>query len=252
MILRSHLANLWLFLRSGAPFSVSGAYCKRLLLKALRRSGSSSHSTSSLMAPIDSHGATFTTRWFDRHATEWMRIFESERLLDKPLAILEIGSWEGRSTCFFLQYLPAARLTAVDTWGGGDEHASYDQLSEIEELFSGNVARFGDRVTKHRSTSLEYFSQRNPETLFDVIYVDGSHRADDVMIDALQSFAALKPGGLLIFDDYTFLFYKKMKDNTVFAVNCFLKMKRGEYTILSVTSQVIIRKSAASDLVLRA
>jgi hypothetical protein len=82
--------------------------------------------------------------------------------------------------------------------------------------------------------------------------VDGSHRADDVMIDASQSFAALKPGGILIFDDYTFLFYERMKDNSVFPLNCFLKMKQREFTILSVTSQLFLKKRATSDLTLRA
>ncbi len=252
MIVRAHGANLWLFLRSGAPIPVFGIYCKCLLLKGLSvLSGRNSRSSSELMARIDCDGA-FTTHWFDRHASEWMRIFESERLLDKPVTILEIGSWEGRSTCFFLQYLRSAHITAVDTWQGGDEHATYTQVGEIERLFSENLARFGNRVTKNKSTSLEYFSKRNEETLFDVIYVDGSHRADDVMIDAIQSFAALKPGGILIFDDYTFLFYKKMKDNSVFSLNCFLKMKQDEYTILSVTSQLVIKKRATSGLTLRA
>ena len=85
-----------------------------------------------------------------------------------------------------------------------------------------------------------------------MIYVDGSHRADDVMIDAIQGFAALKPGGILIFDDYTFLFYERMRDNSVFPLNYFLKMKQGEYTILSVTSQLIIKKRATSEWTLRA
>lgn len=252
MIVRAHIENLWLFLRSGAPLSVSGVYCRRLLLKGLAAlSGKTAHSSSELMNRIDSEGA-FTTRWFDRHASEWMGIFESEGLIYKPMTILEIGSWEGRSTCFFLQYLRSAHITAVDTWQGGDEHASYTQVGEIERLFGRNVARFGDRVTKAKSTSLEYFSKRDAGTLFDLIYVDGSHRADDVMIDAIQSFAALKPGGILIFDDYTFLFYERMKDNSVFPLNCFLKMKQREFTILSVTSQLFLKKRATSDLTLRA
>jgi predicted O-methyltransferase YrrM len=37
---------------------------------------------------------------------------------------------------------------------------------------------------------------------FDVIYVDGSHLACDVLFDAVNSFKLLKVGGLMIFDDY--------------------------------------------------
>jgi hypothetical protein len=239
---RDYIPNLWLYLRSGAPLPVFGVYHKRLLLKLLAApSGKRSLSTSDLMAPIDS-GRTFTTRWFDVHAKEWTGIFEAEHLFDKPINILEIGSWEGRSTCFFLHYLKSAHITAVDTWQGGDEHSTYTQLTEIDKLFDSNVAQFVDRVTKAQSTSLEYFRKRDSKTLFDVIYVDGSHYADDVMIDALLSFAALKPGGIMIFDDYRWLFYKNMRHNPAFPINCFLKMKQGEYTILSVTYQLCIKK----------
>jgi predicted O-methyltransferase YrrM len=37
---------------------------------------------------------------------------------------------------------------------------------------------------------------------FDLIYVDASHYAVDVLTDAVLSFKLLKAGGILIFDDY--------------------------------------------------
>lgn len=37
---------------------------------------------------------------------------------------------------------------------------------------------------------------------FDLIYIDGSHRAADVLIDAVMSFQLLRIGGMMIFDDY--------------------------------------------------
>jgi predicted O-methyltransferase YrrM len=37
---------------------------------------------------------------------------------------------------------------------------------------------------------------------YDFIYIDGSHKAADVLEDAVLSFRLLKVGGLLIFDDY--------------------------------------------------
>jgi predicted O-methyltransferase YrrM len=38
--------------------------------------------------------------------------------------------------------------------------------------------------------------------LFDIIYIDGSHSAFDVLTDAVMSFYLLKSGGIMIFDDY--------------------------------------------------
>jgi hypothetical protein len=40
-----------------------------------------------------------------------------------------------------------------------------------------------------------------PES-FDIIYINGSHRAADVLGDAVLSWELLKPGGIMIFDDY--------------------------------------------------
>jgi len=37
---------------------------------------------------------------------------------------------------------------------------------------------------------------------FDLIYIDASHYAVDVLTDAVLSFKLLKGGGMMIFDDY--------------------------------------------------
>jgi predicted O-methyltransferase YrrM len=37
---------------------------------------------------------------------------------------------------------------------------------------------------------------------FDFIYIDGSHQAPDVLVDAILSFKLLRVGGLIVFDDY--------------------------------------------------
>ena len=38
---------------------------------------------------------------------------------------------------------------------------------------------------------------------FDFIYVDGGHDAGTALADGLLSFRLLRPGGLIVFDDYT-------------------------------------------------
>jgi len=40
------------------------------------------------------------------------------------------------------------------------------------------------------------------KNFFDLIYVDGSHQASDVLADAVLSFHLLKNNGVIIFDDY--------------------------------------------------
>ena len=41
--------------------------------------------------------------------------------------------------------------------------------------------------------------------MFDIIYIDGNHEPEYVLEDAVLSFRKLKPGGIIIFDDYTFI-----------------------------------------------
>ena len=196
-----------------------------------------------LIRDLDRDG-TYTTRWFDGHAEDWMRIFRSERLVGRPDRVLEIGSWEGRSAAFVLRHLPLAEMTAVDTWEGSIEHAGDPRLARIEQLFDANVARFGPRLTKVKSTSAEFFRKHGQSPGFDLVHVDGSHAADDVMADATSGFALLNPGGVMILDDYLWERGADPRAAPASAINRFLRDNRGRYRLLSVTTQVTLRKSS--------
>lgn len=190
----------------------------------------------------------FRNDWFSWNIRYWRYIFDEYNLsnLDE-MNILEIGSWEGLSALYFLKELPNARLTCVDTWQGSDEHndtkESQNQKTGGEEIrFDKNLAAYQDRITKIKSSSLAYFAENSLRSSFDLIYVDGSHKADDVMVDALHSFERLKPGGILIFDDYLWRHYPRILDNPASAINCFLKMKKDHLQILVVGKQLILQK----------
>jgi predicted O-methyltransferase YrrM len=43
---------------------------------------------------------------------------------------------------------------------------------------------------------------RGYRNYFDLAYIDGSHQAPDVLFDAVAAFRLVRPGGLIIFDDY--------------------------------------------------
>ena len=228
--------------RTRPPPNVIRIYLATLAASMVRRLRCSGQ-VDALVRDLDREG-TYSTRWFDGNAVEWMRIFREEHLCDKRIRVLEIGSWEGRSTTFLLHHLPLAEVTAVDTWQGGHEHAGDSRLARIEELFDANVARFGARLTKIKSTSAEYFRMHAPSTLFDLVYVDGSHHAEDVMVDASEGFARLGTGGIIIFDDYLWDRPTDPSAKPAVAINRFLRMRRGSYRILSVTTQVVLKKIA--------
>jgi predicted O-methyltransferase YrrM len=184
----------------------------------------------------------FKEPWFDINIVPWCAAFSRIFNRADPVRILEIGSWEGRSTLFLLTYFTQGHLTAVDTWTG-DLEAQYVRrdLRDLEVRFDGNLAPCVARLTKRKGSSLQVLPQLlDEQQKFDVIYVDGSHFADDVLTDGITAWRLLKQGGVLIFDDFLTPFYVRARANPAWAINLFLKYHEGEYSILHVYHQQII------------
>ena len=184
----------------------------------------------------------FSTDWFSAKIPFWIHTFKRLDLFEEELDILEIGSWEGMSSCFILKTLPKARLTCVDTWRGSYEHAGIAALDAIEAKFDLNTAPYRDRVTKRTQSSRAFFGESPAKPRFDLIHVDGSHHYDDVLVDAVQGYARLKVGGVMIFDDFFWRDYENRRDNPAAAINAFLRLKAGTYEFVLVFYQVILRK----------
>lgn len=182
--------------------------------------------------------------YFTVNIPAWLDLFE--RFLDREdaLNILEIGAFEGVSSHFILSHFPNARLISVDPWTGSDEHVGDSEIDKIEEKFDANVARYAGRLNKYKGFSREFFADpRHQDRVFDFIYVDGSHRASDVMIDAVFGWERLKAGGVMIFDDFFWRFYGDEQNNPCVAVCAFIRLKRREMEVVRVGRQVQLRKT---------
>jgi predicted O-methyltransferase YrrM len=168
-------------------------------------------------------------------------------LRNEPLRVLEIGSWEGRSALFFLNYLPRCRLTCVDTFGGNLEHHRDDYFAalipETEQKFDANTAAFAARLEKRKGPSFAVLPQLAIEgRRFDLAYVDGSHIAKDVYSDAVLTWSLMAPKGIVIFDDYGFDKNDNDLERPKLGINAFLKAIDGRYRLLHKRYQVIIAK----------
>jgi predicted O-methyltransferase YrrM len=135
-------------------------------------------------------GKELTTNWAAEHYHLWATILAPWQ--NDPIRILEIGSWEGRSALFFLNYLRHSSIVCVDTFAGSIEHRAWPaaqqnaQLFGIESRFDNNLAQFAERVEKRKEESLVALGTLGIERRrFDLIYIDGSHLAIDVYRDGV-------------------------------------------------------------------
>lgn len=194
----------------------------------------------------------FTTDWFTLKLPTWLRAFHKKQITSStPLNCLEIGSWQGMSALFTLMHFNNASITCVDTWEGSDENKSKKAsesniLSDVERMFDSNTNQYKSRICKYRGTSYQFFNDHFENSIYDLVYIDGSHHSDDVIVDAFKAFEMLKVGGLMIFDDYFWRYYPKHIDNPSGAINAFIRAKRHQLKVICFDYQLVIEKTDLS------
>ena len=165
------------------------------------------------MNPNNSNQFEFTNNWFDITAKA---IWEDLLPRIKPVKVLEIGAYEGASTCFLIKllssHLDKFEIHSVDTWEGGKEHNDRKiDMSLVEIRFHKNTSIQKSKsesdvnLVIHKSSSINALCKlinQKKSGYFDFIYIDGSHMALDVITDAVLSFELVKIGGIIAFDDY--------------------------------------------------
>lgn len=105
---------------------------------------------------------------------------------DNP-RFLEIGTAIGYSACLMATAAPRARITTLNPKDGEYEKA-------VANL------RIRSNVIVIKKTSQEFWQQSRDE--YNLIFVDGDHSYNMILHDA-QFFNCLKPGGLILFHDYS-------------------------------------------------
>jgi hypothetical protein len=188
---------------------------------------------------------SFSQDWFSVHIAAWDTVLDE--LNGRRSRILELGSFEGLSTCFLLWRLPDAHVTCVDTFAGIPEYSAYGiDGSRLEQAFDRNVALVdASRVRKLVGETRRVLPDLVDEgKQFDLVYVDASHRALDVMVDAALSWQLLTPGGIAIFDDYGSipLGLDPMLHPTP-AIDAFLELVAGHFEIVDQRRQLMVRKT---------
>ena len=136
----------------------------------------------------------------------------------RPRLIIEVGTWKGASALHMAAICDAldieTRILCVDTWLGAYEFIGAIGARDLQSVygwpgiyyqFLSNVVQSGQqrRIIPFPQTSLiasRYLWHHQIKA--DLIYIDGSHDADDVSADIRAYWPLLRKGGVLFGDDY--------------------------------------------------
>jgi len=152
------------------------------------------------------------------------------------LNFLEIGTYEGRSALWLLENVlthPTSMLTCIDPWTGNQN---------IFTRFSNNIKKYIKKINVVRDFSSNALRKYELVPFFDVIYIDGCHNARCVIEDMVLSFPLLKPGGLMIIDDYKWRRDLPEEERPQLAADTFLKIFKNKLKVLHEGYQMIIKK----------
>jgi hypothetical protein len=181
---------------------------------------------------------------------------------------LEIGVHEGQASTWLLLNIlshPSSSLVCVDWWDGDgyDGSEQYVNAKGVRLRHAHNVKAtgMGDRVTRIQGDSKIVLRTKLGSMLehYDLIYVDGSHQAVDVLQDAVLAWGLLKSGGTMIFDDYQWQQWEwhvgvltsdwmlsaealLHSDVPRPAIDAFLHVMQRELEVIHVGFQVVVRK----------
>ena len=158
----------------------------------------------------------FNEYWFDNLSPLWESIFNHYKKTNPNFKInkaLEIGCYEGRATIWLANNIleSGCEYDVIDTFGGSEVETGMENTLErfkdkpdfIYENFQHNISFHKDikwNITRNMSNKILPTLDLTPK--YDFIYIDASHQSDDTFVDGYYAHKMLKPGGLLIFDDY--------------------------------------------------
>ena len=164
--------------------------------------------------------------WMDE---SFLQVFDGivrKRGPGSPLMVIEVGSWKGLSTNTMAEVLKryglssSSSIIAVDTWLGAPEFWTWgledptrglslklvDGYPTVFYTFTKNAKLLGnsDVIAPFPISSLQGADVLKQKGIVaDVIYVDASHEYAAVKQDIEAYWELLKPGGVMLGDDYS-------------------------------------------------
>lgn len=187
----------------------------------------------------------FSQDWFSHNIPHFEALKE---VMGGPVgSILEIGSFEGRSTCWMLENMlrDHGHMVCLDTFEGSAEHTclALDNLFSVWRKNVEWVRKETQTVHAFKGASFVGLGEQIVAARqFDFIYVDGSHTAPDVLTDAVMAFGLAKSGAVLLFDDYLWVDMPGLLNRPKIAIDAFQTIFSEKCDLILLSTQIAFRK----------
>ncbi len=189
----------------------------------------------------------FSNAWFAQQKANWAQWLAG--WVGQPnIHALELGCYEGQCSVWLLDHVlthPGASLTVVDTFAGSVEHNTVQKASLLARFQRNAWASAGHgRLRVFACGTAQALRAPLVHIPYDLIYVDADHHAAAVLQDAVLAWPLLKPGGLMIFDDYLWADMPQEWQRPKAGVDAFLHAYGAQLEVLHQGYQVLVRKKS--------
>lgn len=117
--------------------------------------------------------------------------------------VVEVGCWEGRSTCHLANVAYPTVIHAVDTWEGspGEISAELAKDRDVYARFCANVKTLTQgNVVPHRMGWREWFAAHDGSPIR-FLHIDATHTYDEVRANIEAALPFIPAGGIICGDD---------------------------------------------------
>lgn len=118
---------------------------------------------------------------------------------------IEIGSWKGQSSAYMMVEIINSKkdikFICIDTWNGSEEHQKCDEINDLYNIFKNNMMPFEKYYKDIRMNSIDA-SKMFSDNSIDFVFIDASHKYEDVKNDIIHWLPKIKKNGILSGHDY--------------------------------------------------